>query len=73
MMGFSGVMEILLIAIILWAVIQFTKKYRSDNADTVFLKDQSADNKNALGMLKKRFASGEISQIEYDRMKKDIL
>jgi uncharacterized membrane protein len=38
-----------------------------------FLQDPYADNKNALGLLKERLASGEISQLEYERMKKDIL
>ena len=73
MMGFGSGLSVLLFVIILWAVIQFINKYRSKDPEMGFLQDQSMDNKNALGILKKRFASGEISQLEYDRMKKDIL
>jgi len=72
MMGFGGIFGILLIGVIVWAVIQFTKKNSSNNPFTPNRQEPSADKDNALDILKKRFASGEISQEEYERMKKEI-
>lgn len=71
MMGFGGLFGILLIAIIIWAVLQFTNK---NNANSLRLNTGKPDSgeENALEILKKRYARGEIGQEEYDRMKKEI-
>ena len=72
MMGFGGIIGILLIAIIIWAVIQFTGKGGSNNPFTSGQQGSGAEKENALEILKKRYARGEISQEEYERMKKEI-
>ncbi|MDZ4342290.1 MAG: SHOCT domain-containing protein [Candidatus Binatia bacterium] len=69
MMGFGGIFGILLIGLIVWAVIQFTNNNSSSNPVTPNRQVQSADKDNALEILKKRYARGEINQEEYERMK----
>ena len=71
-MGFEGVLGILLIAGILWVIIQFINKNRSNNLFTLSQQESSVNDENAKVILKKRFTSGEISQLEYERMKKDL-
>jgi uncharacterized membrane protein len=73
MMEFDGILGILLIAAILWALIQFINKSRSNNPNMLSQREPSADIKKEQGILKKRFTSGEISQLEYERMKKEFL
>ncbi len=72
MMGFGGIFGILLIGVIVWVVIQFMNKNRSSNPFTSNRQEQSADKENALEILKKRYARGEINQEEYERMKKSV-
>jgi putative membrane protein len=72
MMGFGGIFGILLIGVIVWVVIQFMNKNRSSNPFTSNRQEQSADKENALEILKKRYARGEINQEEYERMKESV-
>ena len=72
MMGFGGIFGILLIAVIVWAVIQFMNKDSSGNPFTSNRQVQSADKDNAQEILKKRYARGEINQEEYERMKESV-
>ena len=72
MMGFEGVLGILLVLVVLWAVIKFTNRNRSDNSFSLRREDRSGDKENSLNILKKRFARGEISELEYERMKKAV-
>ena len=72
MMGFEGVLGILLVLVVLWAVIKFTNRNRSDNSFSVSREDRSDDKENSLNILKKCFARGEISELEYERMKKAV-
>ena len=72
MMGFEGVLGILLVLVVLRAVIKFTNRNRSDNSFSVSREDRSGDKENSLNILKKRFARGEISELEYERMKKAV-
>lgn len=69
MMGFGGIFSILLIAVIVWAVIQFTGK---NNPGNPFDTAGSGKDENALDILKKRYARGEINRDEYERMKRDL-
>lgn len=71
MMGFGGIAGILLIAIIIWAVIQFTNK-NNENIFRLNTGKPDSGEENALEILKKRYARGEIGQEEYERMKKEI-
>lgn len=72
MMGFGGVLGILLIGVIVWAVIQFENKNRSGNPFTPNRQEPSGEKENALDILKKRYARGENSQEEYARMGNDL-
>lgn len=72
MMGFGGIFGILLIGVIVWAVIQFSTKNNSGNPlDTVRSKIGKGE-ENALDILKKRYARGEINQKKYEQMKQDL-
>jgi uncharacterized membrane protein len=72
MMGYGGYLSTLLVVVILWAIIQYIYKNRSNTRDMPSRLEQSAGNENAMDILKKRFASGEISQQEYERMEKEL-
>ena len=72
MMGFGGVLGILLIAVIIWAVIQYAENNKSTNSNTINQQKSGSNNENALDILKKRYAKGEISQDEFEQMKKKI-
>lgn len=72
MMGFGGIFGILLIGVIVWLVIQFMSKNSSSNPFTPNRQVQSDDKENTLEILKKRYARGEISQEEYERMKESV-
>jgi len=71
-MGFGGIFGILLIGVIVWAVIQFANKNNSSNPfDTARGKIDKGE-ENAVDILKKRYASGEIGKEEYEKMKQDL-
>ena len=72
MMGFGGILELLLIGVIVGAVFQFMNKDSSGNPFTSNRQVQSTDKESALEILKKRYARGEISQEEYERMKESV-
>jgi putative membrane protein len=72
MMGFGGILGLLLIAVIVWAFIQFMNKDSSSNPVTPNRQVQSTDKESALEILKKRYARGEINQEEYQRMKESV-
>jgi putative membrane protein len=72
MMGFGGIFGILLIGVIVWAVIQFTNKNNSSNPFDTTRGKIARGEENALDILKKRYARGEINQKEYEQMKQDL-
>lgn len=71
MMGFGGIFGILLIGVVVWAVIQLVNKDKSGN---LFSNNHGkvAAGGDALDILKQRYARGEISREEYERMKQDL-
>jgi len=72
MMGFGGIFGILLIAVIVWAVIQFTNKNNSSNPFNTRDGKVAAGEEKALNILKKRYARGEINREEYERVQQDL-
>ena len=64
MMGFGGLIWIvIIIALVIWFV-QYNKK-----GNNLF---NSNREENSFDILNKRYANGEITKEEYDKMKKDI-
>ena len=69
-MGFGGIFGILLIVVIVWAVMQFTNKSnQSDGANGQI----AIGKENALDIIKRRYARGEIDRQEFERMRKDLM
>jgi uncharacterized membrane protein len=73
MLGYGGVLEVLIVAMVLWEVMQYIYKKRSNNSDSHFLQEQSMDNDNALGILEKRFTNSKVSQPDYEQKKKEVM
>lgn len=63
-MWFGWIFWIVILAVIIWVVIQFTN--RKNNIG-------QSSGESPLDILKKRYANGEISKDEFDRMKKDLM
>ncbi len=63
-MGFGWIVWLLIIAAIVWIIFQF----KGDN-----LGHYNKNGEFALDILKKRYANGEISKEEFDKMKKDLM
>lgn len=64
-MGFGWILWIVIIAVIVWLVLQSNNKNQSKNNSSV-IQDTPLD------ILKKRYAKGEISKEKFDQMKKDL-
>ena len=63
-MGFGWIVWLLIIAAIVWIIFQF----KGDNRG-----HYNRNNEFPLDILKKRYANGEISKEEFDKMKKDLM
>ncbi len=66
-MWFSWLFWIILIVVIIWAIIQFTNRSQPMNFTN------SIDNETSLDILKKRYAKGEITKEEFEKMKEDLM
>ena len=72
MMGFGGILSILLIAVIVWAVVQYINKNKSNNVLIPNERKSLNTEENALDILKKRYARGEIDRKEFEQIKEQI-
>jgi len=68
MMGFGGIIGILLIALIVWLVTQYTNSNSSLNKNETL----QGNDKSALDILQERYARGEINKEQYEEMKRDL-
>lgn len=64
--GFFGFIFWILVACL---VVGFLAHLSSSNSDS---NDEETDDDNAMSILKKRYAKGEITSHEFEKMKKDI-
>lgn len=71
MMG-GGIIGIIVIAIVIWFVFQYSSKGGMNNPFSNNRIDRQKPDGNAMDILKKRYAKGEINQEEYERMKKEL-
>lgn len=65
-MWFGWIFWIIIIVVIVWAVIQFINK-------TQQRPPVSKPEERPMDILKKRYAKGEISKEEFEKMKKDLI
>lgn len=63
-MGFGWLFWIAVLVIVVWLVLRVINNPLN--------KDKNSAGETALDILKRRYASGEISKKEYDELKKDI-
>ena len=68
----GGIIGIVLIVIAIWAVFQYSSKGGMNNPFSNNRIDRQTSDEDAMEILKKRYAKGEINQEEYERMKKEL-
>ena len=65
-MGFGWLFWIVILVLVIWAVIRLVNASQNRDVPPVSREESPLD------ILKKRYARGEISQEEFERMKKDL-
>ncbi|HDK35637.1 MAG TPA: SHOCT domain-containing protein [Bacteroidetes bacterium] len=66
-MWFGWIFWLVIIAVVIWAVVTFSNNSRDREQRSAFPRQESA-----LDILKKRYAKGEITKEEFERIKKDL-
>ena len=67
-LGFGWMFMLLFWGLIIWAIIVLAKNLSSD--DEHYLKDRNQD--KALDILRERYATGELSKEDFEKMRKDL-
>jgi len=65
-MWFGWIFWIIIIVVFVWVVIQYNNRYQQRPPG-----DKPGE--SAMDILKKRYAKGEITKDEFERMKKDLM
>ncbi len=65
-MWFNWLFWIILIIVVIWAIVQYGNRNRMTDITN------NAERETPLDILKKRYAKGEITKEEFDKMKKDL-
>ncbi len=71
MMG-GGIIGIILIAIVIWLFFRYSSKGGINNRFSNNGNDRQTHDEDAMEILKKRYAKGEINTEEFERMKKGL-
>ena len=71
MMG-GGIIGIIVIAIVIWFVFQYSGKGRMNNPFSNNRIDRQTPDEDAMEILKKRYAKGEINTEEFERIKNEF-
>ncbi len=72
-MGFGSIIWILALLLIGWGVFNMFNQNRRNNQSYMGDGGFPSEGASALDILKQRYARGEISKTEYERMKQDLL
>lgn len=65
-MGFGWILPIVVIGLAVWAVVAFARSHTAGGSAAVAAPDRS------LGILKERYAGGELDADTYQRMRKEL-
>ena len=68
----GGIIGIIVIAIVIWFVFQYSSKSGMNNPFSNNRIDRQTHDEDTMEILKKRYAKGEINQEEYERMKNEL-
>ena len=66
-MWFNWLFWIILIVVVIWAIVQYGNRNRMTDFTN------SVEKETPLDILKKRYAKGEITKEEFERMKRDLV
>jgi len=68
-MGFGWIFWLVVIGVAIWAVIRLTSQNTQTRSD---YSDSGKNRETPLDILKKRYARGEITETEYEEMRKKL-
>lgn len=71
--GFGWILMLLFWGLIIWAIIALARGVSGNGGRGHYHEERRRKEDNALNILKERYAKGEISKEDLERMKKDIL
>lgn len=70
--GFSWIFMLLFWGLIIWAIIMLAKNISNEECRKCICSKKDQTQKTPLDILKERYAKGEVSKEEFDKMKIDL-
>ncbi|NOY78293.1 MAG: SHOCT domain-containing protein [Calditrichaeota bacterium] len=67
-MWFGSIFWLLFLGVIIWGILSFTHNQKRENREITTPRDETP-----LEILKKRYAKGELTQNEFDAMRKKLI